>query len=69
VKKDASEIAHPSEEVRGVCRDSDDDRVLSCVRHAQADYLVSGDDDLLCLGSFGITKVLSPRAFELLFAD
>ncbi len=69
VEEASSEIVHPSEEVKGVCRDSDDDPVLSCVSHSEADYLVSGDDDLLCLGSFDMTKVISPRAFELLFAD
>jgi predicted nucleic acid-binding protein len=35
-----------------VCRDPDDDVVLALARAAQADIVISGDDDLLCLGSF-----------------
>ena len=37
---------------RPVSRDPDDDHVLACALSARADYLVSGDDDLLSLAIF-----------------
>lgn len=57
------------EEVAEVCRDRDDDNVLACARAAQADYLVTGDADLLVLVSHGGTTIIAPRDFELLFED
>jgi len=34
-----------------------------------ADYLVSGDKDLLVLGNCRGVKIIAPRTFELLFKD
>jgi hypothetical protein len=36
---------------------------------AKADYLVTGDEDLLELKSFRDTLIISPRDFESLFVD
>ena len=47
-----------------VCDDPDDDAVIACAVAASADVIVSGDDDLLRLGSFGTTHILT--AAELL---
>jgi putative PIN family toxin of toxin-antitoxin system len=55
--------------IRGVCRDGDDDRILECACGGEADYLVSGDKDLLALGSHRGVVILSPRDFELLFPE
>ena len=50
-----------------VSRDRDDDAVLACARAARADLLVSGDDDLLLLGSFtGIPIVTAAQARKIL---
>lgn len=54
---------------RGVCRDPDDDRILACAVAAKADYLVSGDSDLLDLQEFLGIKIVSPKTFEMLFQD
>ncbi|MCU0940145.1 MAG: putative toxin-antitoxin system toxin component, PIN family [Burkholderiaceae bacterium] len=35
-----------------VARDADDDVVLACALAARADLVISGDEDLLSLGSF-----------------
>ncbi|KAF0216671.1 MAG: PilT protein domain-containing [Geobacteraceae bacterium] len=59
----------PVKEVAGVCRDEDDDNVLACAQAAKADYLVTGDADLLVLESFEKTRIITPRVFELLFED
>jgi uncharacterized protein len=42
------------------CRDPNDDMFLECAARAHADYLISGDKDLLVLGSYQGTRVLSP---------
>lgn len=50
-------------EVRGVCRDPGDDAILETAWKAKADYLVAGDKDLLSLGAFGQTLIISPAAY------
>lgn len=62
-------VAPPTSLVKGVCRDPDDDMILSCAVAAKADYLVSGDSDLLDLKKFEGIKIVSPKTFELLFED
>jgi uncharacterized protein len=57
------------EEVSGVCRDENDDQVLACARAAGAEFLVTGDADLLVLVQFGDVRIVTPRDFELLFDD
>ena len=66
---EAAQIVSPASIVSGVCRDPDDDQILSCALSAEADYLVTGDSDLLELREFRKIKILPPGAFELLFED
>jgi putative PIN family toxin of toxin-antitoxin system len=40
-------VVHPSPLGQSVCRDPDDDAILACALEAKADYLVTGDEDLL----------------------
>jgi len=46
-----------------VCRDADDDVVLGTAIAGQCDAIVSGDKDLLDLGSYREIPIVSPRAF------
>ncbi len=62
-------IVDPGETVTGICRDPDDDAILACALAGEADYLITGDTDLLALKNFEGTPILSPRNFELLFID
>lgn len=62
-------IVRPSETVQGICRDPDDDAILACALAAGADYLVTGDADLLALKTFRGIRIITPREFELLFND
>jgi putative PIN family toxin of toxin-antitoxin system len=47
-------------------RDPDDDRVIACALAARADFLVTGDEDLLTLGEVESVRIVSPA--ELLTA-
>lgn len=48
-----------------VCRDPDDDAVLACAKAANADLIVSGDQDLLVLQAFeGIEIATVAQALE-----
>ena len=50
-----------------VCRDEKDNKFLECADSANADYLVSGDDDLLSLKEYkGISIVRTSRILQLL---
>jgi uncharacterized protein len=46
-----------------VCRDPKDDHLLALAKVAKADILITGDSDLLVLGTHGRTRILKPRAF------
>lgn len=65
----AEAIAQPLPKVTGVCRDAEDDNILACSVAAEADYLVTGDSDLLGLKRFKGIPIITPRAFEMLFSD
>ena len=47
----------------GVCRDPDDDYLLACAAAGAADYVVTGDEDLLAVGSYRGVAILSAREF------
>ena len=46
-----------------LCRDPRDDRFLELAAAGGADYLVTGDADLLVMGRFRDTAILTPAAF------
>ena len=56
------EIIAPTEPVV-VCRDPRDNMFLELTLAAQATYLVSGDRDLLAVGNFADTTIVTPAAF------
>jgi putative PIN family toxin of toxin-antitoxin system len=59
----SAELVQISESVRGVCRDPKDDRFLELALSGRADVIVSGDDDLLAMGSFADIQIVTPAAF------
>ncbi|MBM3209004.1 putative toxin-antitoxin system toxin component, PIN family [Candidatus Shapirobacteria bacterium] len=54
----------PPEQVN-LCRDAKDNQVLDLCSFGEADYLVTGDKDLLALKKFGKTKIITPKEFLL----
>ena len=49
-----------------VCRDIKDNFLLSLSKDAQADYLITGDKDLLILKHFETTRILTISEFEII---
>jgi uncharacterized protein len=58
---EAIELVEPIELPR-VARDPDDDHVLACAVAANGQRIVSGDRDLLDIGTFREIRILSARA-------
>jgi putative PIN family toxin of toxin-antitoxin system len=54
---------HPHHQVPGVCRDSDDDKYLSCAIAANADYIITGDKDLLVLKEYNGIKIITAKEY------
>jgi hypothetical protein len=50
-------------ELPGVTRDPQDDPVVACAVEGKADLIVSGDQDLLILGTYHEVQILTPRQF------
>jgi putative PIN family toxin of toxin-antitoxin system len=54
----------PLGEIPSRCRDPKDDYLLELAIQAKAVFLVSGDSDLLQLGSIGECRIMTVRQFE-----
>ncbi|MDO9527769.1 MAG: putative toxin-antitoxin system toxin component, PIN family [Syntrophales bacterium] len=63
------EILGQTDSITPICRDSDDDLILACAKDAVADYIVTGDEDLLVLKNYEWIRIVNPREFEKLFPD
>jgi uncharacterized protein len=59
----SAQIFPISPEVPAVTRDPSDDQVIACAVAAQADYLVTGDDDMLVLTEYRGIRIVTPRQF------
>ena len=57
-----TQIIVPNQEVH-VCRDSDDDKFISCALDARCLYIVSGDKDLLSIKSFKDIEIVTAAEF------
>ena len=56
-------LLEPSAVATDACRDADDLHILGLAKIGKADYLVTGDDDLLVLSRFGRCRIVTPRQF------
>jgi putative PIN family toxin of toxin-antitoxin system len=63
------DIRAKADSIAPTCRDLDDDLILACAREVVADYVVTGDEDLLVLKNFEGISILNPREFEKIFPD
>ena len=65
----AQDILGQTDSIAPICRDPDDNLILACARDAVADYIVTGDEDLLVLKNYEGISILNPSEFEKLFPD
>jgi putative PIN family toxin of toxin-antitoxin system len=49
--------------VKGICRDKDDDDKIECGIHSGADYIITGDNDLLALGNYQQIKIITIKEY------
>jgi len=49
--------------IKGICRDKDDDDKIECGILAGADYLITGDNDLLSLGHYQQIKFITAKEY------
>lgn len=56
-------LVEPQMRVEVIQRDLEDNRYLECALAGEANYIVSGDDHLLDLGSYEGIEILSPAGF------
>ena len=61
--RSGAEVVRPCHVSSETCRDKRDLVVLGTAEAAQADYLISGDMDLLSLRRFQNTVIVTPRRF------
>ncbi len=64
-----SNIIQPENELPTICRDEDDNNILQLAEYVEADYIITGDKDLLTLEQFKGTLIISPGEFYTLISE
>jgi putative PIN family toxin of toxin-antitoxin system len=49
--------------VTGISRDKDDDSKIECGMMCNADYIITGDEDLLVLEEYNGIKIITPKEY------
>ncbi|MBE7447191.1 MAG: putative toxin-antitoxin system toxin component, PIN family [Planctomycetia bacterium] len=60
---DNSEIVVPARIVESMCRDKDDVEIIGTAVSGKANFIITGDEDLLVLINHEQVKIMTPRAF------
>lgn len=61
--RDVTEIVEPEVVDKPVCRDKSDDRIIGTALGGDADFIITGDKDLLVLKKYKGIKIVTPREF------
>jgi len=56
-----AEMQNLPDEIPAISRDPDDDKFIACAIAGRADFLVSGDQDLLTLEQVGDVRIITAR--------
>jgi putative PIN family toxin of toxin-antitoxin system len=56
-------VVQPTQALEGVTSDPDDDKFVACAVAGGADFIVSGDSDLLRIDGYAGIRIITPRAF------
>jgi putative PIN family toxin of toxin-antitoxin system len=57
-----AKLVHPTKRL-SICRDPEDNMLLECCLEAKANFLITGDKDLLSIEAPSGLKILSPDNF------
>jgi len=57
------EVMEVRDKVTGICRDPADDKFISCAVSAGADFIVTGDKDLMAVKRYRSVKIVSASDF------
>ena len=49
--------------IKGICRDKDDDDKLECAIMCNADFIITGDDDLLVIRKYENISIITPKEY------
>ena len=63
------EIVEVVKEVKGISRDPEDDKFISCAISGSTDYIVSGDKDLFDLKQYKSIKIIKASDFLKMYND
>ena len=66
--RQAVKVAAPTQRLDVITTDPDDNRVLEAAAAGQADYIVTGDSDLLSLGRYENVQIVTPARFTVILA-
>lgn len=61
--QDNSEIVVPAQIIEFICRDKNDVKIIGTAVSGKANFVITGDKDLLVLINHEQVKILTPRAF------
>ena len=62
-------MVEPAVAVRGIARDDNDNPILACCLEVAADYLITGDRDLLVLNEFRGTVIVNGATFLRIYGE
>jgi putative PIN family toxin of toxin-antitoxin system len=63
IVRDAARVVTPAVQLDVIREDPADNRILECAVAAGSDYIVTGDKDLLRLGTYDSIKILTVSDF------
>jgi len=61
------EVIEITDDVEGICRDTNDDKFIACAVSASADFIVTGDKDLLYMGKYKSVEIISASVLLKMF--
>jgi putative PIN family toxin of toxin-antitoxin system len=64
----SQKITHDNE-IECVSRDADDNKILKCGLESKAEYIITGDNDLLVLREYETIKILNPKEYLEMIAE
>ena len=62
------EVIEITDNIKGICRDADDDKFLACALSASADFIVTGDKDLLDLDKYKSVRIINASVLLKMFS-